>query len=140
MATKSQPISVRLSSEVEEFVGIEAKRTRRSKGSVLESLVDEALRARRFPGVGFRGDDWERRPWVIGTAFDVWQIVDAHRDLGSVEAMVAEGNLKQRHVRVALAYAESFPDEIDEAIAENRQSVEKLSRRYPFIEAVSADV
>lgn len=139
MATKSQPISLRLSSSVEGYVEAEAKRTRRSKGSVLESLVEEALRARRFPGIAFRGDDWDRRPWVIGTAFDVWQIAEAHRDLGSIEAMVAEGNLSERQVRVALAYAESFPDEVEDAIAQNRQSVDELSRGYPFIETVTAD-
>ena len=50
---------------------------------------EEALRTRMFPGIAFRGDDWDRRPWVIGTAFDVWQVIDAHRDVGSVEAMVA---------------------------------------------------
>lgn len=94
-------------SEIEELVEVEARRT--------------------------------RHPWVIGTAFDVWQIVDARRDLGSIEAMVAEGNLAERQVRLALAYAEAFPDEIAEAIAENRQSVEQLSRRYPFIETVSVD-
>ena len=139
MATKSQPISLRLSPSVGEQVEREARRTNRSKGSVLESLVDEALRVRKFPGIAFRGDDWDRRPWIIGTAFDVWQIVDAYRDLGSVDEVVKEGTLTERHVRLALAYAESFPEEIDEAIFQNRQPVEELSRAYPFIETLAVD-
>lgn len=140
MATKSQPISLRLSPSVGEQVEREARRTNRSKGSVLESLVDEALRVRKFPGIAFRGDDWDRRPWIIGTAFDVWQIVDAYRDLGSVDEVVKEGTLTERHVRLALAYAESFPEEIDEVIFQNRQPVEELSRAYPFIETLAVDV
>ncbi|HEX3391838.1 MAG TPA: hypothetical protein VHS55_04685 [Solirubrobacteraceae bacterium] len=46
-----------------------------------------------FPGIAFRGADRERRAWVIGTAFDVWQIVDAYQDIGSVQRMVADGTV-----------------------------------------------
>ena len=55
-------------------------------------LAEEALRAQMFPGIAFRGESFDRRAWIIGTAHDVWQVVDAHRDLGSIEAMVATGN------------------------------------------------
>jgi len=46
---------------------------------------------RLFPGVAFRGADWERRAWVMGTALDVWQIVDAYRDFGSMERRCERG-------------------------------------------------
>ena len=95
---------------------------------------EEALRARMFPGIAFRGEDWDRRPWVIGTAFDVWQVIDAHRDVGSVEAMVAEGSLSERQIRLALAYYGRFPEEIDEAIALQRRPLAQLRTEYPFIE------
>lgn len=137
MATKSKPLSIRISRDTEELVAAEARRTRRSKGAVIEGLAEEALRTRIFPGIAFRGEDFERRAWVIGTAFDVWQAVDAHRDLGSVEAMVAEGNLGERQVRLALAYYERFPDEIDEAIALQRRPLAQLRSEYPFVEAYS---
>jgi uncharacterized protein (DUF433 family) len=140
MATKSQPFSIRLSAPVEAFIEREAKRTRRSRGSVLESLVEEALRMRRFPGIAFRGEDWDRRPWVIGTAFDVWQIVDAYRQVGDIEEIVAGQSLNERQVRLALAYADSYPEEIEEAIAQNRRLPDQLSRDYPFIETMSVDV
>lgn len=132
VATKSKPFSVRISAGTEELIAAEARRTHRSKGAVIEGLANEALRARMFPGIAFRGDDWDRRPWVIGTSMDVWQIVDAHRDLGSVEKMVAEGSLGERQIRLALAYHERFPEEIDEAIAQNRRSLAELAAAYPF--------
>lgn len=133
MAAKSKPFSIRISADADELIAAEARRTHRSKGAVVEGLAEEALRTRRFPGIAFRGEDWDRRPWVIGTALDVWQVVDAHRDFGSVEKMVAEGSLSERAVRLALAYAERFPDEIEEAIALNRRSLAQLRAEYPFI-------
>lgn len=133
MAAKSKPFSIRISPANDALIAAEARRTHRSKGAVLEGLAEEALRARLFPGIAFRGEDWDRRPWVIGTAFDLWQIIDAHRDFGSIEAMVAEGNLSERQIRLALAYYERFPGEIDEAIAQNRRPLAELAGAYPFI-------
>lgn len=135
---KSAPFSMRLSRGLDELVSEEARRTRRSKGAIVEGLAEEALQMRLFPGIAFRGADWERRPWVIGTAFDVWQVVDAQRDFGSVERMVAEGNLGESQIRLAMAYHERFPDEIDEDVARNRRPLEELRVDYPFIDVRSA--
>ena len=101
--------------------------------AVLEALADEALRMRLFPGIAFRGADWERRAWVIGTALDVWQIVEAYRDIGSVERMAAEGAASERQIRLALAYYERFPEEVDAAIAADRRPLEQLRDAHPFI-------
>jgi hypothetical protein len=133
VATKSAPFSLRLSQRVEALVEQEAQRTGRSKGAVVEALADEALRMRLFPGIAFRGADWERRAWVIGTALDVWQIVDAHRAIGSVERTAEGGAASQRQIRLALAYHARFPDEIDAAIAENRRTLESLQEEFPSI-------
>lgn len=135
---KSAPFSMRLSERANALVSEEARRTRRSKGAVVEALAEEALRTRLFPGVAFRGSDWDRRPWVIGTALDVWQIIDAYRDFGSVDAMVAEGNLSERQVRLALGYYDRFPEEIDEAVVRNRRPMSELRERYPSIDASTA--
>lgn len=137
MAAKSKPLSIRISPGTEELIVAEARRTHRSKGAVIEGLAEEALRTRLFPGIAFRGDDWDRRPWVIGSAFDVWQVIDAHRDVGSVERMAAEGSLSARQIRLALSYYERFPEEIDEDIALNRRPLSQLRSEYPFIDVHS---
>jgi hypothetical protein len=124
---------MRLSEGMERLVETEARRTGRSKGAIVEALAEEALRMRLFPGIAFRGTDWERRAWVIGTALDVWQIVDAHRDIGSVQTMAEGGAASERQIRLALAYFEYFPEEIDSAIAENRRTIEQLEVEFPFI-------
>jgi uncharacterized protein (DUF433 family) len=134
---KSKPLSIRISAGTEELIAAEARRTHRSKGAVVEALAEEALRTRLFPGIAFRGDDFERRAWVIGAAHDVWQVVDAHRDFGSVDAMLAEGNLSEQQIRLALAYHERFPEEINEAIERNRRSLAQLRDEYPFIDVHS---
>jgi hypothetical protein len=140
MATKSAPFSMRLSQQMEALVASEALRTGRSKGAIVEGLAEEALRMRLFPGVSFRGADWERRAWVIGTSLDVWQIVDAYRDIGSVESMVEGGSANERQLRLALDYYERFPEEIDAAIAENHRPIEQLEEEFPFIEVSRIDV
>lgn len=140
MATKSAPFSMRLSRRLEALVDREAKRTGRSKGAIVEALADEALRMRLFPGIAFRGADWERRAWVIGTALDVWQIVDAHRDIGSIESMAEGGSANERQIRLALDYHEMFPEEIDSAVAENRRPIEQLEEEFPFITVSRVEV
>lgn len=130
---------MRLSRVTDELVTREARRTRRSKGAVVESLAEEALRARRFPGVAFRGTDWNRRPWVIGTALDVWEIVAAARGYASPRRMADETGLTEVQVRLALAFYEEFPGEIDDAIADNERSLDQLRREYPTIETLAVE-
>jgi uncharacterized protein (DUF433 family) len=131
--TKSEPFSLRLSPDVEALVSEEASRTHRSKGAVVEALATEALKTRLFPGVAFRGVDWDRRAWLIGTALDVWEIVTAHQDFGSVEDMAAKTDLSERQIRLATAYYKRFPVEIDDAIRRNRRALEDLQTAYPTI-------
>src|SRR6266567_5299896 len=96
---KAPPFSMRLSDVTDRLVTEEAKRTRRTKGAVVEALAEEALRTRRFPGIAFRGTDWNRRPWVIGTALDVWEIVAATRSFDSPQAAADATELAEAHVR-----------------------------------------
>lgn len=137
MAAKSAQFSIGISKSLETLVDQEARRTGRSRSVVLEALAGEAMRMRLFPGIAVRGADWERRAWVIGTALDVWQIAEAHRDFGSLERMAREGAARERQIRLALAYYERFLEEIDATMAENRRSLAQLREEHPFI-ALSA--
>ena len=121
---------------VDALVSEEAKRTRRSKGSVVESLAEEALKTRLFPGIAFRGVDWERRAWVIGTALDVWQVIDAYNDFGSVTAMAKKTDLAEQQIRLALAYYKRFPDEVDESIERNHRTLDELTSEFPTIDVL----
>lgn len=131
---KGQPLSVRLEEETERLVEAEARRTRRSKSAVVEAFTEETARTRRFPGVGFRGDDARRRAWVGGSGLDVWEIIHMLDDFGSVDDLVAETHLTPAQVRIALAYRDAYPEEIEAAVADNRRALEDLRALYPFVE------
>ena len=136
--TKGQPFSVRLEERTERLIEAEARRTRRTKSAVVEAFTEETARTRRFPGIAFRGDDARRRAWVIGTGLDVWEILHMLEDFGSPEALAADMPLSLSHVRLAMAYREAYPDEIDEAIADNRRPVDDVDVLFPFIDVASA--
>ena len=114
-------------------IDAEARRTRRSKSAVVESLTEEAARTRRFPGIGFRGDDARRRPWLIGSGLDVWEIVQMLDEYGSIEQLIADTQLSERQIQLALAYRDSYPDDVAEAIAENCRLVSQWRELYPFV-------
>ena len=136
--TKGEPFSVRFSAPTDLAVADEARRLRRSKSSVVEALTEEAMRTRRFPGIAFRGDDPKRRPWVIGTGLDIWEICQLVEELESIEELAADTQVTARQVQLALAYRDRYPEEIDEAIAENRRPAEEWQELYPFVRTPSA--
>ena len=130
---------MRLSPATDELIVREARRTRRSKGAVVEALAEEALRARRFAGLAFRGADSDRRPWVIGTALDVWEVVAASRSFESPAAMAAATDLTEPQIRLALAYHGEYPDEVDAAVADNECPLAELRREFPAIATISVE-
>ncbi|MGH2912539.1 MAG: hypothetical protein ACRDJ3_08710 [Solirubrobacteraceae bacterium] len=134
---KSAPFSLRLSDETDRLVTAEAKRTKRSKGSIVEALAEEALKARTVPGIAFRGDDYNRRAWLIGTSLDVWQVIEAYKDFSeSLDRVIAETDLSERELRTALSYYGRFPQEIDDFIALNRRPLTELRVEYPHADII----
>lgn len=132
-SNKGEPCSIRLSRTTDGFVALEARRTHRSKSAVVEALTEEAARMRRFPGIAFRDDDHRRGAWVIGTGLDVWEVVEAYRDFGSLERMLLEGELAEASIRLAFAYAAEYPEEVEEQLRQNRPSPDELRQLYPVM-------
>lgn len=129
---KSKPFTIRLSDEVESWLEREKARTRLPKGVLLEMLAEESIRTRRFAGIGFRGAEHSRRAWVIGTGLDVWEILELYRGKGR-ERVLAEHNVSERQLDLALSYYEAFPREIDEALEENARPAEEWHRLSPSV-------
>lgn len=136
IVARNDPFTVRLSPRIEARIEQIARETKRSKGAVLEELADEAERTRRFPGVAFRGPNWSRRAWVIGSSLDVWEIVQAWQDWGEDKVrLLKDSGLIERQLNLALAYYREFKDDVDGAIADNRRGIDELASEYPFIES-----
>lgn len=131
---KSQPLSIRLSPATDRAVTAEARRLKRSKGAIVEALAEEAMRMRRFPGLGYRGDDAGREPWIMGSGLDVWELCQMIDEYASIDELRSAMDLTERQIKLALAYREQYPEEIEAAIAENRRSPEEWLELYPFIE------
>lgn len=133
-APKTQPFSIRLGETADLLVREEGRRSGRSRSALVEELAEEAAKTRLFPGIAFRGAP--RRAWVIGTGLDVWELVELDRAYGDDERALREAHplVVERHLRLARAYAERFPDEIGRLLEENRRPLAELLSLYPFLE------
>lgn len=141
MSRKSAPFSLRLSEDTDRLITAEAKRTKRSKGSVVETLAEEALKARLVPGIAFRGDDYNRRAWLIGTSLDVWQVIEAYKDFDeNFDQVIAETDLTARELRTAASYYERFPQEIDDFIALDRRPLAELRAAHPHADVIPVEL
>lgn len=129
---KSKPFTIRLSEEVEGWLERENRRTRLPRSVLLETLAEESIRIRRFPGIGFRGPEHSRRAWVIGTGLDVWELVELYEGKGK-ERLLAEHNVSERQLEFALSYRRAYPQEIDEALEENARSPEEWHEISPSV-------
>lgn len=99
----------------------------------LRGYAEEAARMRRHPGVAFRGDEGRRRAWVVGTAFDVWQVVAGYEEMGR-ERVLEESSLSGHHLDTALAYYGEYREEVDGMIEENNRPLEYWRERYPDLD------
>lgn len=89
-----------------------------------------SIGTQRFPGIGFRGAEVDRRAWLIGTGFEVWEVVQLYEEMGR-EALLESGRISERQLDLALAYYAEYPQEIDEAVSENRELPQGWMERYP---------
>src|ERR1700691_5954048 len=83
-------------------------------------LVEEGLRRSEFALIDFRDSPAGRQAYIQGTSLAIWEVVmvvRSHR--GSVPAAARHLSWTELMVRAALHYAEAFPDEVEEALAEN---------------------
>jgi hypothetical protein len=100
---------------------------------IRDGLAEETLRMKLFPGIAFHGPKGERRAYIAGTDFDVWQIIDAERAFDLTQSMVGGEGAGERRIRLALAYYERYPEEIDTAISEHHRELARSRDGFPFL-------
>lgn len=85
------------------------------------------------PGIVFRDGPAGRRAGLAGGP-DVWEVIIVLRDFGSAGAASAVKKtakwlaLTEAQVRTAEGYYASFPEEVDERIAENADAADSAQR------------
>ena len=131
----THPISVRFRrSDVASRLKQAADTERRSTSALIEELVDEGLRTRRFPYIVFRSGPTGRRAASIAGP-DVWELID-----GITGGDVAVGDRIDRAVELfglpralieaALAYYADYREEIDGEIEANRVATDEAEAAW----------
>jgi uncharacterized protein (DUF433 family) len=123
--------SFRLSSRTLELLGERAGETSESRNALAERLLDEGLRIDRHPLIRFRtGGSGLRRPALVGTRVDIWQVIDTVRgEDGNVADAAEYLGLTEAMVRAAVDYYADFVEEIDAYRAEELAFAERERER-----------
>jgi uncharacterized protein (DUF433 family) len=108
-----------------------------SKGAI--SLMEEAVRAARVPGIVFVQRRDGRRAAVAFSGLEVWEIVASWKEGGESWQVVVEAyaELSESQLRAALAYYRAYPEEIDERLErEAYWTPERVAEELPFTRSV----
>jgi len=134
--TRSIVISMRLPQESGKRLKRMAIRHGWTPSDVSARLVEEGLRRSEFAFIDFRDSPAGRQAYLQGTTLAVWEVVLLVRSYKSnISAVARHLRWPEAKVQAAVNYADAFPDEIDEAIAENRATgFEQLKRMLPQAE------
>jgi uncharacterized protein (DUF433 family) len=129
----STVISMRLPAESGKRLKRMAKRHGWTASDASARLVEEGLRRSEFAFIDFRDSAAGRQACVQGSTLAVWEILLLLRTHGGDPTAVATHlRWPRMKVQAAVHYAEAFPEEIDEAIAENDAAdFEALKRMLP---------
>jgi hypothetical protein len=73
---------------------------------------------------------------VIGTGLDVWEILELLRSYAGDEQQLRAAHplIDDRHLRLARAYGERFPEEIAAFAEDSRRPLDELRQLYPFLQ------
>lgn len=85
--------------------------------TLAERYLNEGLLMDEVPGIYFVDGALGRRPALIGSGLDVWEVVKVFKDNGSIQEAAAYLEVEPRLVELAIRYYGSNREEIDDWIA-----------------------
>jgi len=134
----SQVVSLRLPDETAERLKITARRSGRTVNDAASRSIEEWLRQEEFADIEFRNFNGERHA-CLKAALPVWQLILVARDYGmDAEKTAAHFRFPIHRIKAAFHYYEAYPQEIDQAIADNNSvTFDTLKRLLPQLEAIS---
>ena len=129
----SQVVSLRLQENQMERLRRLARRLGRTPSETSALLVEEALREAEFGFITFRNSPLGRQAYVQGHNLAVWEVVLVARSYGLDATKTAQHlNWPVHLAQAALNYAAAFPQEIENALADNEAlDFETLCRMLP---------
>jgi uncharacterized protein (DUF433 family) len=132
-ATRSTVISMRLPPESGKRLKRMANRHGWTPSDASAKLVEEGLRRSEFAFIDFRDSRAGRQACIQGSSLAVWEVLLVLRSYeGEVAAVAKHLGWPIGKVQAAVHYADAFPEEIGEAIADNDSAdFEALKRMLP---------
>jgi uncharacterized protein (DUF433 family) len=125
--SKSSIMTLRIPTEVRRGVERLAAQFGHKPAQIGARLIEEGLRRRDFPQIDLRETSSGRVAYIMGTRLAVYWVIQQIRQGVDAEAFAAQHELPLDRVNAALAYAKSFPDEIQrdlEQVNANRRWLE----------------
>jgi uncharacterized protein (DUF433 family) len=114
-----------------ERLSVRARLAGQQRTALAERYLREGLLMDEFPGVHFVDGALGRRPALVGTGLDVWEIVKVLRDNdGSTEEVAAYLEIESRLVQIAAGYYGSNREEIDDWIARVHEFSEREQAKW----------
>lgn len=102
-----------------------------TRTALAERLLDEGLRRIRHPRIDFVDGPAGRRPFVLGTGLDVWEVVATIRaNNDSTEETADYLQVLPAIIEAAARYHAEFADEIDRWIDANDAMAEREELLY----------
>src|SRR5689334_25234642 len=115
----SQIVNLNLPDETAERLKTMARRTGTTINEAASRAMEEWLRQEEFADIEFRNFNGERHACLKG-ALPVWQLIMVARDYGmDAEKTAAHFRFPLHRVKAGFHYYEAYPQEIDQAIADN---------------------
>ncbi len=133
MTTRAR--GLRLPEELEEEIEREMRLRGATFSEVASSLLREAVRMRRVPGIVFMDGPAGRRASIAGTGLDVWEVVATFKDVDEDRERLKASYecLSDRQLSAALTYYGLYPQEIDARIErEDWWTPERVREEFPF--------
>ncbi len=134
MAVDASSVKLRIPADVSAAIRDTALRTNQDFADVANQMLSEAVKMRRVPGIVFADEPSGRRPWIAGTGLEVFEILDAYRNMGEHRERLRQAFhwLRDDQLQAAFDYAETYPEEVEAWFREaGGWDVEDLWAKYP---------
>jgi hypothetical protein len=130
-------ISARVTPETAERLREYAQLEDRSLSDIVNRALDEYVRSAGFPGIVFvTGGSGRRKAKLLGGP-DVWSVIFIARSHDmNPEETAQHLEIPVASVRLALAYYEAYPDEIDARLRRTAEHDSNASRLLPFARVI----
>lgn len=118
-----------------------ARRGEREWTTGVLSMLEEALRISRAPGIVFVDGRGGRRAAVAFSGLEVWEIIATWSEAGKRWDVLREAypELSDLQLRAALSYYSAYPAEIDARLTREAEwTPERAYAEFPFMSPASA--